>query len=86
LKIDYNLHDWIIYFEENDKFADKILFLEGEAGAFKELHFGQQSLGWLTPDETNTENFIMKPVEDELKDELISYIICEAQKQDFHLL
>jgi 3,4-dihydroxy-2-butanone 4-phosphate synthase len=82
MKISRSKGTCTILFEDNDEFAGKKLYMEGEMIS-KGFQFTPQTLQWMTYDAEGF--FELELIDESAKSGLIPYIIDEAKKQDISL-
>ena len=71
----------IILFEDNDNFAGKEVFMEGERIS-KGFCISPESISWLVFNEDRGMRQT-KEIDDDMKEALLEYIIAEGAKQGF---
>ncbi|MCL2410462.1 MAG: hypothetical protein FWC97_02350 [Treponema sp.] len=84
MKIEYWHNRLKIHFEENDKFAGKKISVRGENEIDTDTFaFKKNDVNWLF--QIEEKNFRTEPIDDNIKDEVIAYIISEGKKQGENL-
>ena len=68
-----------ILFEEGEKFAGKEIMITGE-GNYKGLFFHGHNVDWMVRKDVPNSVDVF-PIDENLKDELITYIVVEGKKQ-----
>ena len=76
-----------VTFDNNDKYAGKTLFIDGDRGAEKEFFISKSRLdemGWLAPTATNPGRCVC--VDKNMRDEVLAYVLEKAAKSEYSLV